>query len=295
MLDLSIIILTFNTKEITLNCLKSIYRSKVKLNFDVWVLDNGSSDGTFEEIVKKYPKVNVQKSENLGFVGGNNLILEKIYKKSRYCLLLNSDTLVNSESLINLVSFSDRLNAGIVSCKLLNSDNTFQPNAGDLPKPLPLFMWISQLDGILGHGPSFHQKRKNYYTNAKEVGWVSGAAMLIHQEVFEKIGFLDQKIFMYGEDVEYCFRAKKHGFRVMWTNEAEIIHIGGASSKIPKYNQWRGEFLGLIYLYRKYYDGIGVLFVKTLIYLFSLLRIIAFGLFGKFEYSKTYAKIVISI
>lgn len=293
MLDLSIIILTFNTKEITLNCLSSIFKSKTEVSFDVWVLDNGSNDGTSEAITQKFPKVKLEKSENLGFVGGNNLVLKKVYKNSKYCLLLNSDTLLKSDSIEKLYNYAQNSKYGILAPKLINPDKSFQPNAGDIPTPIPLFLWLSELDGILGLGPSFHQKRKKYYLK-NSVGWVSGAAMLIKSNVIEKIGFLDTKIFMYGEDVEYCWRAQKSGIEVGWTDVTEIVHIGGASSNLPKFVQWKGEFLGLIYLYRKYYDEMWANVLKILIYFFTFLRMLAFGVLGKFEHAKTYAKIITS-
>lgn len=295
MVDLSIIILTYDTKTITLNCLASIYKNVSDFKFDVWVLDNGSTDGSSAAISQKFPQVNLIKSENLGFVGGNNLVLKKVYKNSKYCLLLNSDTILEKDSIDKLLNFAGNSSYGIMTCRLLNLNGSFQPNAGDLPTLIPLFLWISELDGIFGFGPSFHQKRKNYYKNNKSIGWASGAALLIKNEVLEKIGFLDNKIYMYGEDVEYCWRAKKAGFTVGWTDEATITHIGGASSKFPKYVQWKGEFLGLIYLYRKYYDGMWAAGLKVLIYFFSFLRMVAFAFLGKFEHAKTYAKIIFTI
>lgn len=261
---------------------------------DVWVVDNASSDGSVEEIAKKFPQVKVIASkENLGFASGNNLALKKA--KSQYYLLLNSDTEVEENSIDNLMEFAKSNDFAICSCRVLNKDGSFQPNGGDLPKLLPLFFWLSGLDDFIKKifvPISYQQRSKSYYKNGREIGWVSGSVMLIHKSVFERIGFLDKKIFMYGEDVEFCLRVKRAGFKIGWTDRAEITHLGGGSSKRSQYNQWLGEFRGLLYIYQKYYGGVQKSILKILIYFFVMLRVLAFVILGKFDYAKTYAKII---
>ena len=119
--------------------------------------------------------------------------------------------------------------------------------------------------------------------------------MLINSRVFEKIGFFDEKIFMYGEDVDFCWRAKDEGYKVGWTNSADILHIGGASSGKPKYVQWLGEFKGLLYLYEKHYNKIAQVLLKIDMFYFIFLRSIAFFVIGKREHAKTYAEIITKI
>lgn len=298
MVDINIVILTFNTKDTTLNCLRSIFQNKSRVRYKVYVVDNGSEDGTHEAIKTKYPEVDlIQNQSNLGFANGNNLALKRIYKNAFYTLLLNSDTVIKPGSLESLFNFAEKNDFGIITCKLLNPDLTFQPNAGDLPRPIPMFLWLSQMDGVLRflNPPSFHQNKSWYYKNGNEVGWVSGAVMMVKRDVFNKIGFLDDRIFMYGEDADYCWRASKKGIRIGWTDEAEIIHLGGASSKSPKFSQWRGEFMGLLFLYEKYYGSVAKFFLKLLIYFFNFLRIFAFLIAKKPDYARTYAKIITSI
>lgn len=299
MLDLAVLILTYNTKDLTLRCLEKIFENKWKHKIGVWLLDNGSSDGSYEAISEKFKDVNLMRAEkNLGFSKGNNLVLKEVYKKARYIFLLNSDTEVLADSLDKLVDFAEKEKFDICSCKLLNPDGSFQPNGGSLPTPLSLFIWLSGLDDIVGsvlRVDSYQQRNQDYYRKNEELGWVSGTAILIKVDVFNKIGFLDDKIFMYGEDVDFCWRAKRVGFRVGWTDKAEIIHIGGASSLSPKFKQWRGELIGLLYLYKKYYGELAAIALKVLIYIFVSLRAIAFSLLGKIDYGKTYFKIILSI
>jgi len=298
MVDLTIIILNYNTSDLTQECLTSIYKYKPKCSFEVVVVDNASSDDSVKEIKSKFPKVRlISNDKNLGFSKGNNVGVKRVYKNSKYCLLLNSDTTVLSESLTNLYNHAEKEGCDICSCKLVNKDGRFQANGGALPTFLPLFVWISGLDDIFGkYMPvvPYQGKNMDHFSGGK-VGWVSGTAMMIKSEVFDQIGFLDEKIFMYGEDAEFCLRAKRANLLVCWTKEAEIVHLGGGSLTTPKYNQWLGEFRGLIYIYNKYYGALAASLLRILINFFVLLRIIAFGLLGKFSYAKTYAQIIFKI
>jgi len=297
MTDLAVIILNYNTKKITLECLGSIMDKQWENKINVVVVDNASSDGSVAAIRKKYPEIKIISSpENIGFSRGNNLGIKNEYKRSRYCLVLNSDTLVQDGALDALVDAAEEGEYDIISCKLLNTDKSFQPNAGNLPTALPLFFWLSNLDGLFNFLPSYQEREKRYYSNNKEVGWVSGSVIMFNSKVFKRLGFFDEKIFMYAEDVDLCWRAKKKGLRVGWTDKAEIVHIGGASlSGEPRYKQWLGEFGGLIYLYKKHYSNLAAGILKLLIYLFTGLRIIAFSMVGNKEYARTYAKIIRNI
>lgn len=296
-MDLTVIILSFNTKQLLKDCLKSIFDKKWKHHIKVLIVDNNSSDGSADMVKKNFPQVQLLESDkNLGFTAGNNLGLKDL--QSKYALLLNSDTLVLDGSLDNLVNFMDTSDYGIATCKLIDGAGKFQPNAGSLPTFLPMFFWLSGLDDILGHIfsiNSYQEREIDYYSKDREVGWVSGTAFIIKNQVLKKIGVLDENIFMYGEDVEYCMRASREGIKVGFTNQTEIIHFGGKSTFAPKFNQWKGEFKGLLYIYNKYYGFLAVALLRVLIYIFIIFRIIAFSLIGKLEFSKTYAKVFISI
>lgn len=297
-MDLSIIIVNFNTKQLLADCLESIFKEDISSKFRVVVVDNGSSDGSVEMVEKKFPGVLVIKSnKNLGFSKANNLGIKA--GGAKYYLLLNSDTIMPGGALESLVDFMERSQFGVGSCKLKNKDGSFQPNAGDLPFGLPIFFWLSGWDDILPkireYLPSFHRKFKSFYRGEKEVGWVSGSVMIIKKGVVESIGGLDEKIFMYCEDTDYCIRARKAGFKVGWTDRAEIIHLGGGSSKDPKLVQWVGEFRGLVYIYRKHLGALAGFILKMFILIFTALRMVAFFAVGKFSVSKTYAKLIFSI
>jgi GT2 family glycosyltransferase len=294
--ELTVVVLNYNTKKLTIDCLNSIFNNDFKTEINVVVVDNASTDDSVKQIRENFKNVDlIESKKNLGFAGGNNIALKKYHKTSKYLLLLNSDTLVQKKSLDNLITFAQKYDFAIESCRLLNPDGSFQPNAGELPSPLYVFFWLSGLDDVFRKFirlPSYQERGSSYYKNNRSVGWVSGSVMLIDCNLIKEIGFLDEKIFMYGEDVDYCWRAKRAGFKIGWTDEAEIVHIGGASVKTPEYNQWLGEFRGLLYLYKKYYGKVPMRILKLLMYFFIFLRACAFYLIGKPLYAKNYIKIL---
>ncbi len=297
-MKVDVIIVNYNTKQLLKDCLDSIGRQIWLHELTVWVVDNGSSDGSAQMVKKDFGQVKlIETGQNLGFSQGNNQVLDT--SVADYCLLLNSDTIVLEGAIDGLVDFAKESKFGIASCRLENKDGSFQPNAGDRPNLVAVFNTLSLLDDLFGlFGmvvPSLHQTNKKYYLTGHQVGWVSGSVMLIKRSVIQKIGSLDKAIFMYGEDVEYCIRAAKADIKVGWTNQAVITHLGGASSKDPSFNQWLGEFKGLLYIARKYgFFGYDWLF-KLMFYVFIFLRVVVFWLIGRRQAAKTYVRIISAI
>ncbi|MDO8638148.1 MAG: glycosyltransferase, partial [Candidatus Daviesbacteria bacterium] len=148
-MDLTVIILSFNTKQLLNDCLKSIFNKKWEHKIKVLVIDNCSCDESALMVKKNFPQADIlENDQNLGFTGGNNVGLKKL--KSKYALLLNSDTRIQDGALDNLIDFMDKSDYGIGSCRLIDGEGKFQPNAGKLPTFLPMFFWLSGTDDILG-------------------------------------------------------------------------------------------------------------------------------------------------
>jgi GT2 family glycosyltransferase len=295
MTNILVVILNYNTKALTEKCIKSILDKKWRRKVKIVVVDNASTDGSLDYLKPKFKDVDfIASDRNLGFAGGNNLALKRYLNKAEYFLILNSDTEVLEGSLDKLYSFA-KSGFDICSPKLLNPDMSFQPSGGELPYFWPLFFWLSGLDDVFRpffRLPSYQERSADYFRGNSLVGWVPGTAMLVSGKVFNKIGFLDDDIFMYGEDVDFCFRARKAGFKIGFTDKAEIIHLGGASLDKPQLRQWMGEFRGLLYFYSKHFGKIQSLLLRFLIYLFVILRIIAFFSVGKFAHAKTYTQVL---
>lgn len=295
MINLGISIINYKTKELTAQCLKSIFEQRSKINYRVYLVDNNSQDGSVEMLKRKFPQVSFhQNSENLGFAGGHNSILPEI--DAEFILILNSDTKIKKGVLDKMVEFMHhRPEIGISSCKILDFDGRLQPNAGNLPFGLSLITWLFNLEpfGLKRH--SFHIEDPKFYEKVRKVSWVSGSFMLIRREVFRKIGYFDKNYFMYFEDVDLCDRAVNAGFGIAINPKVSVDHLSGGSADNPKLRQWLGESKGLITFYRLRFNKIVLFLIKLLIYKATFLRIIAFALVGKFNYAKTYAKVFISL
>lgn len=294
MIDLCIIIVSFNTKDLTKACLDSVLNGKFKKNLEIRVVDNASTDGSIE-MLESYEGISlIKSSENLGFARANNLAFRQA--NSKYYLMLNSDTIVDKGVLDILYEETVKHDYGISSCQLKYANGNFQPNGGDLPKLFPVLSWLTGVDDICRmvgiKVATFHYNQQSEFGG--QIGWVAGTAMVIRRDVIDTVGLLDEKLFMYVEDVDYCWRASRMGHQIGWVRGATIMHIGGGSSKSPRVAQWRGEFRGLVYLYRKYYGSVVSILLRLLIVLFGVVRMVGFGLLGKWDYSKAYGKVIIN-
>lgn len=283
-MDLSIIILSYNTRDITDQCLKRLQVSvdrcqkKIKNQIEVIVLDNASSDGSVDLIKKNHPGVNLIESNiNSGYSRGNNIA----FKKSKYptVLFMNSDVYVEEDTLGKALKYFDK-DIDVLGPKMVFADEDFQPSAGELPSPINTIFWILGLSG-------FHPKDKSYFEKARQVGWVSGAFFMIKREIFEKVGGFDENIFMYLEEVEFCKRANLAGLKVWYMPEIKVTHLHGASSRFDPSPALLRELKGLKYYFQKYYKSIYSL-VKLFLILGLILRIIAFSLLGKTKRARAY-------
>jgi len=250
-MKLSIMTLNFKKKELTLSCVKSLYQQYKKQfernEFEVIVVDNFSEDDSVTFLKKEFKKnkfVNLnfyQNSENSGFGSGNNFGAK--YAKGQYLLFLNNDTTVWDGGLLGMIDAMDsRTYIGILGGKMENENKTPQPSAG---KFYSLFNVVLLLLGLQRFGITVEIP-----TKIKKVDWVSGGSMMIRRSLFEKIGGFDDKIFMYVEDVDICFRAKKLGFLTYYYPYVSIIHAGQGSSDrtFAVINIYRG----LITFYKKH-------------------------------------------
>ncbi|MGB9706638.1 MAG: glycosyltransferase family 2 protein, partial [Microgenomates group bacterium] len=214
-------------------------------NYEVIVVDNGSTDDSPQMVEKEFPKaILIKNKKNLGFGAGNNQGMR--IAKGEYFLLLNSDTIVRNRAWLKMAEFMDKNpDFGVVGCRLLNPDGSWQPSCGYFPN-LPVAFLMLFAEHWLGSLVRFSPKK------TKEVDWVMGAAMMIRPKVIEKAGWMDEGIFMYMDEVEWCWRIKKAGWRVVFYPGAEIIHFGGGSS--PEGRRWPivNIYRGLLYFYGKH-------------------------------------------
>lgn len=291
-MDVSVIVVNWNTKKLLSNCLDSVYKFTKNINFEVIVIDNNSTDGSQAFIKKTFPKVKlIENKENLGFAKANNQGIEQA--KGEYIFLLNSDTYLIENSLQKLVEFANtNKNLGIIGPLLLNEDKSIQQSAGFTPNLPQIILWATFVDDLpFGYllNP-YHIDNDQFYKKERKVGWLSGAALLIPKKVIKITGPLDGNIFMYGEDVEWCYRIEKSGFDVIFSPQTKIVHIGrGSSGKISQ-NAFLGEYKGLLYFYKKHKGHFSLQLLRLFLKIGALARIFIFHTLGRRELAKVYVK-----
>lgn len=283
--DLSIIIVSYNTKRITVDCISSIFESLQGSNLEVEliVVDNNSSDGSVEEI-KRLQKnheniVFIESKENLGFGKANNVAVEKA--SADIVLLLNSDIVVLEKAIEKLyVFFKDHSTEyAFAGGKLLNTDMTIQPSAGrffTLPVVFGFLFLRGDMWGLTRSSPAV----------TTPTDWLSGACIITKKSTYQKLKGFDEGIFMYMEEVDLLYRARLQGWRTVFYPEARFIHIGSASSgkTYPILQVYRG----LTYFYQKHYGGISRLLLKIMLQLKALTAYIIGRITGNQYLIKTY-------
>ena len=242
-IDLSIIIVNYNTVDLTQTCLQSIIASKSgNYTIEIIVCDNGSADDSVGVIQKEFPGVLlIQNRRNVGFAAGNNIGMKK--SKGRYILLLNSDTVVSKDTLYNMLTYMDEYtDAGVSTCKLFLPDGGIDPACHrGFPTPWASLTYMIGLERLFPGSRFFaqyHQGYKNLHT-IHEVDCISGAFFMVRREVIQSAGFLDEAYFMYGEDLDWCYRIKKAGWKIFYNPSVSVLHKKKQSGRDSKYRMLR--------------------------------------------------------
>lgn len=274
-MDITIVIVNWNTCDILRDCLCSIYTETKRLKFEITVIDNASSDDSVRMVKEKFPQVIlIENSENRGFAAANNQGIA--VAQGRYILLLNSDTVILDNAIAKTVKFADaHPEAGVVGSKVLNADRLLQPSCFMYPSILNMILSSSYLYKVFPNNKFFGRERMTWWKrdDITEVDVVRGCFMLVRSNAIERVGTMDERFFMYGEETDWCYRFKQAGWKVMFTPDAEIIHLGGASSQQmnPVMTlQLRGSILLFM---RKHRGLLEYPFACFLVALFFLLRV----------------------
>lgn len=249
-MDLSVVIVNYQTFELTKNTINSIFEYDYPFSYEILVVDNASSDDSLARL-KDYFKDSVTfiaSSENNGFAAGNNQALR--IAKGDYILLLNSDTIVWENTLENIYSYMERrTDVGACGCRVLLEN-------GELDKACKRsFPNVKNSFFRLFHIPT-NSKDDNYNLTdladdeVYEIDCLTGAFMFMRARTLDEVGFLDETFFMYGEDIDLCYRIKKAGWKIIYYGKSKITHLKGASSKKQK-NKLIYEFYHAMYIYYK--------------------------------------------
>lgn len=258
MIDLSIIIVNFNVKEFLQNLLSSIKKSTGNVSTEVIVIDNASDDGSVEIIREKFPWVKLIASNvNLGFGRANNLGLE--ISQGKYILLINPDTIVQEDTFQNLIAFFDKTpDAGLAGCKVLNSDGTLQLACRrGFPGPWTSFTKVTGLSKLFPHSRLFAKYNLTYLDENQtyEVDAISGAFMMMKREVYAKVGGFDSQFFMYGEDLDLCYRIQSAGYKVYYVHDTQIIHYKGESTRRSSMDETRVFYEAMHLFVKKHFSS----------------------------------------
>lgn len=261
---LSIIIVSYNTSQLTLNCLKSIWQDKGLKNipFEIIIIDNNSSDDSIEKLKKLSKKITlIANKDNNGFGKANNQGL-KIAKGS-YILFLNSDTLILHSAISQSLDWlSSHPEASTCTAQLLNKNKTIQASGGFFPNLANVFTWSISLDDLPlvnriikplhPHTPHFYTQDR-FYLHDHQQDWVTGAFLLTRKPLLNKIKGFDENYFMYGEELELAYRLKQitSNNKVQYLIGPQIIHLGGASA-INKIDPIVNEYKGILSFFKKH-------------------------------------------
>ncbi len=249
----SVIIVNWNTRQMLEDCLSSVFAETQSIAMEVVVIDNGSTDGSCQMCKSRFPQVKlIENPDNIGFARAMNQGFEMA--TGEHVLMLNSDTVVLDKAIEKSVAFADtRPDVGIIGCRLLNPDRSFQDSCFRFPSLLGLFLSGAYLSQFFKHSYVLNWDRYGYrqWSDPHEVDCVMGSFMLMRASMLDEVGLLDNDYFMYGEETDFAFRARKAGWQTLYYPGAEIVHVRGGSGKDwagrawAHQACWRGQLLFL--------------------------------------------------
>lgn len=231
-MKLSILIVSWNTRDLLRNCLRSVEQALASFPADsveIFVVDNCSHDGSVQMVREEFPQVQlIENKENVGFARANNQAIQA--STGRYVVLLNPDTVVRPDALRILVEFMEaRPDVGASGARLLNPDGTLQPSCERFPLLTREFWRLFHLDKV--HSYAAYPMERWPVDTPRAVDVVQGACLLVTRQVLDQAGLLDPDYFIYSEEVDLCRRIKRRGYQIWWVPQAEVIHYGGQSTR----------------------------------------------------------------
>jgi GT2 family glycosyltransferase len=259
MVDIGIVIVNYNVRHFLVQCLESIRKSRTEdLKTEVWVVDNASVDGAIPLLKKDFPEVRlIENTENVGFSKANNQAIQQL--KAKYILLLNPDTILEENTLSDCFFYmEDRKEAGALGVRMIDGNGIFLPESKrKIPDLWNSFCKLTYLSKIFPSSRLFSGYNLGYLPENEiaDIEVLCGAFMFIRKEVLDKTGYLDERFFMYGEDIDLSYRILKAGYKIVYFPKSTIIHFKGESTKKASL-QYVRTFYGAMSLYvNKHYAG----------------------------------------
>ncbi|MDZ7372537.1 MAG: glycosyltransferase [candidate division KSB1 bacterium] len=268
--DLSVIIVSYNVRDFLEQCLLSLRSALQGIPHEIWVVDNASRDGSQGMVHRRFPEVKlIENAENAGFARANNQALR--HAAGRFICLLNPDTLVKKDTFQRLLEFMDEHpEAGMVGCKILNPDGSLQLACRrSYPTPWVAFTRLVGLSYLFPRSRLFGRYNLTYLSpdEVHEVEAISGSFMLFRREALEQVGLLDEAFFMYGEDLDFCYRFRAAGWKIYYVPTTQVVHFKGESWKRSELDRLRHFYQAMRLFVRKHFHrryGIAVVTALTL-------------------------------
>jgi GT2 family glycosyltransferase len=277
-MTLSVVIVSYNTRELTLRCLGDLCADLGGLSAEVFVVDNGSADGSVPAVRGAFPSVTViDVGRNVGFGAANNMALRQA--TGEYALLLNTDAFVQPGAVAALVSYlGGHPRTAVVGPRLLNADGSLQRSCYKFPGPARALCENTLLTAALPNHPQLGDYRAWNHDAEREVGFVIGACMLVRRSAIEQVGLLDEQFFMYSEETDWCRRFRDAGWATAFTPAATVVHLNGSSGKQQAdrvFNEFNRSAERYIF---KHHGTSGLVVFRACMIVGSCIRIVLFGL-----------------
>ncbi len=273
-MDLSILLVNWNTGKLLVECIQSVYKFTTKLSFEIVVVDNASSDDSVEMLEAEFPEIKlIKNTQNVGFAKANNQAY--LEAKGTYICCLNPDTLLLNNALEMMCEHLERDHeCGIVGPKLLNPDTTIQYVCGRrFPNLYTSFVWIT---GLNQRWPNIFEGENMEHWNhrdSRNVDCLAGACMVFRRNIMKSNKIFNEEYFMFAEDVEICLLTRRNGYTVCYLSDAEVLHYGQESVK--KNDAVRLHYCISMYVYYKHnYGLLKALLYRSFLVLFILFRLI---------------------
>jgi hypothetical protein len=278
-MDISIIIINYNSFQILTECLDSIYKFTDKQTiFEIILVDNNSNEGDIRHLLWKYPQIKlIVNSENRGFSAANNQGLE--IATGKYILFLNNDTFFIEDSISKIIAFLEDVgNDNVIGCRLLNADRTHQPSVVDrdtlgnsLAENLFMYRFFRRVKKL----------NKYYYSDNEplqptKVDIVKGAFILCSKIIVDELNGFDERFFFYAEETDFCMRVVDLGYNVVYFPGTEIIHLGGVATDKNLWFKYKNQSIAKIQIYQKHFKGMEFFLLLTLHFIGMFLRVFVY-------------------
>ncbi len=238
MTDLSIIIVSYNTRQLLADCLETVFAAAAPPGgLDVWVVDNASRDGSADMVAEVYPQVHlIRNQDNVGFATANNQAGK--LARARGILFLNSDTRISPDALVKPLDYLDQhRQVGGLTVRLVLPNGQLDPdNHRGFPTPWASLCHFTGLNRLFPHSPRFNQYFQSYqdFSQTHRIDVTAGSYLLMPISLYRQLGGWDEQYFFYGEDIDLCYRINEAGYEIVYFPEVEVIHYKGASSGFKK-------------------------------------------------------------